>query len=109
DSGLRISATKGKKDIETQFKWRKEGGFRKALDLCNGAGVCRKLAESGGTMCPSYMATKEEKDSTRGRANLFRQLFAGNGAAFDSGELYNALDLCISCKGCKSECPANVD
>ncbi len=110
ENDLRLASSSQKNDIKTQFYWRKEGSFSEALDLCNGAGVCRKLAESGGTMCPSYMATKEEKDTTRGRANLFRQLFAGEGAeAFSSDELYNALDLCISCKGCKSECPANVD
>jgi Fe-S oxidoreductase len=97
-------------DIDTQFQWRKEGGFPEAMDLCNGAGVCRKRAESGGTMCPSYMATQNEKDSTRGRANLFRQLFASKSTdAFSSQELKDALDLCLSCKACKSECPANVD
>lgn len=94
----------------TVFKWRREGGFDKALGLCNGAGVCRKLAESGGTMCPSYHVTKEEKDSTRGRANLFRQLFSGEDPkGFDSEDLGEALSLCLSCKACKSECPANVD
>src|SRR5699024_10140673 len=97
-------------EVKTQFHWRKEASFADAVELCNGAGVCRKLAESGGGMCPSYMATKEEKDSTRGRANLFRQLFSGRQQdAFESEELHEALDLCISCKACKSECPANVD
>lgn len=110
DTNLRYSPAYQPPQVDTVFNWRKEKGFENALELCNGAGVCRKLAESGGTMCPSYMATKEEKDSTRGRANLFRQLFAGKGPeAFDSDELRDALDLCISCKGCKSECPANVD
>lgn len=111
DEDLRISSfSLADIDINTQFNWHKEGSFPEALDLCNGAGVCRKLAESGGTMCPSYMATKEEKDSTRGRANLFRQLFAGKGPeAFESKDLKDALDLCLSCKACKSECPANVD
>jgi FAD/FMN-containing dehydrogenase/Fe-S oxidoreductase len=107
---LRVSPGYTKPDVDTRFHWRKEGSFGNAVELCNGAGVCRKLAESGGTMCPSYMATKEEKDSTRGRANLFRQLFSGQQAdAFESDELHDALDLCISCKACKSECPANVD
>jgi Fe-S oxidoreductase len=107
---LRVSPKYRKPEVETTFKWRKEGSFGNAVELCNGAGVCRKLAESGGTMCPSYMATKEEKDSTRGRANLFRQLFSGKQAeAFNSEELRDALDLCISCKACKGECPANVD
>jgi len=107
---LRISPNYTKPDVDTRFNWRKEGSFGNAVELCNGAGVCRKLSESGGTMCPSYMATKEEKDSTRGRANLFRQLFSGKQSeAFNSDELHDALDLCISCKACKSECPANVD
>ncbi len=111
DENLRVSSfSLSNLDIDTHFKWRKEGNFAEVLDLCNGAGVCRKLAESGGIMCPSYMATKNEKDSTRGRANLFRQLFAGKGPeAFEANELKDALDLCLSCKACKSECPANVD
>ncbi|MDZ7691417.1 MAG: FAD-linked oxidase C-terminal domain-containing protein [Balneolaceae bacterium] len=106
DEDLRFSPSSYRKPVvDTEFNWRKEGDFGEALELCNGAGVCRKLAESGGTMCPSYMATKEEKDSTRGRANLFRQLFSGKQKeAFKSKELKDALDLCISCKACKSEC-----
>ena len=64
-------------------------------------GVCRKLAESGGTMCPSYMATKDEKDSTRGRANVFRQVFSGDDEGFESEDLKEALSLCLSCKACK--------
>jgi Fe-S oxidoreductase len=110
DEHLRFSPGHRQPEVDTTFNWQRERGFGEALELCNGAGVCRKLAESGGTMCPSYMVTREEKDSTRGRANLFRQLFAGRGReAFASEELRDALDLCISCKGCKSECPANVD
>ena len=110
DQDLRYSPSYQKPTVETHFNWRKEDSFADAVELCNGAGVCRKLSESGGTMCPSYMATKEEKDSTRGRANLFRQLFSGKQkAAFKSEELKGALDLCLSCKACKSECPANVD
>jgi len=110
DDNLRFSPDYRPPEVPTFFHWRKEGGFAEATEMCNGAGVCRKLAESGGTMCPSYMATREEKDSTRGRANLFRQLFSGKQAeAFTSGELKEALDLCLSCKACKSECPANVD
>ncbi|TYP94010.1 FAD/FMN-containing dehydrogenase [Fodinibius salinus] len=110
EEDLRYSPSYQKPEIDTQFNWRKEDSFGNALELCNGAGVCRKLSDSGGTMCPSYMATKEEKDSTRGRANLFRQLFSGKQQeAFQSEELKDALDLCLSCKACKSECPANVD
>lgn len=110
DTNLRFSPEYQKPGVETQFSWRSAGGFDAAIEQCNGAGVCRKLAESGGTMCPSYHATREEKDSTRGRANLFRQLFSGKQQdAFSSRDLKGALDLCLSCKACKSECPANVD
>ena len=110
DSDLRYSPDYKKPEVDTAFHWRSAGGFDAALEQCNGAGVCRKLAESGGTMCPSYHATREEKDSTRGRANVFRQLFSGQQKdAFASEELHEALGLCLSCKACKSECPANVD
>lgn len=110
DTDLRFSPSYKRPETETVFAWRKEGSLGAATELCNGAGVCRKLAESGGTMCPSYMATGEEKDSTRGRANVFRQVFAGEDpAGYRSEELKEALDLCLSCKACKSECPANVD
>lgn len=110
DTDLRYHPEYKRPDVETVFNWRKSGSFAAATELCNGAGVCRKLAESGGTMCPSYHATREEKDNTRGRANLFRQLFSGKQKeAFESEELKEALSLCLSCKACKSECPANVD
>jgi FAD/FMN-containing dehydrogenase/Fe-S oxidoreductase len=111
DADLRFHPGVPPPTVESVFEWRDEsGGFMEALNRCNGAGVCRKLADSGGTMCPSYMATREEKDSTRGRANLFRQLFRGQGPdAFTSPELKDGLALCLSCKACKTECPANVD
>lgn len=110
DTDLRYSPEYREIDVETVFKWRTEKGFGPALELCNGAGVCRKKAESGGTMCPSYMATLDEKDSTRGRANIFRQVFSSRQHdAFTSEEIHEALSLCLSCKACKSECPANVD
>ncbi|MFN1834769.1 FAD-binding and (Fe-S)-binding domain-containing protein [Balneola sp. MJW-20] len=110
DKDLRFSPDYVPSESITVFKWRKEGSFADALELCNGAGVCRKRSESGGTMCPSYMATLDEKDSTRGRANIFRQVFTGTEPeAFSSEDLNEALDLCLSCKACKSECPANVD
>ena len=110
DTNLRFSPDYKKPEVETQFNWRSAGGFDAAIEQCNGAGVCRKLAESGGTMCPSYHATREEKDSTRGRANVFRQVFSGEDPqGYKSEELKDALDLCLSCKACKSECPANVD
>jgi FAD/FMN-containing dehydrogenase/Fe-S oxidoreductase len=110
EEGLRFSPSYFSQPVKTEFHWRKEGSFNDAIELCNGAGVCRKLSLSGGTMCPSYMATTDEKDSTRGRANVFRQVFEGeNPDQFASKELKEALDLCLSCKACKSECPANVD
>ncbi|MDG5766817.1 FAD-linked oxidase C-terminal domain-containing protein [Balneolales bacterium ANBcel1] len=110
DRHLRYSPQWRDIHVDTVFHWRAEGGFGNALELCNGAGVCRKKAESGGTMCPSYMATLEEKDSTRGRANMFRQIFAERRQdGFTSDEIHDALALCLSCKACKTECPANVD
>jgi Fe-S oxidoreductase len=96
--------------FDTEFGYATSGGFQRAVERCNGAGVCRRSADSGGTMCPSYMATSEERESTRGRANLFRRLIQqGPEALFGSDELYDALDLCLACKGCKSDCPASVD
>ncbi|MDZ7718007.1 MAG: FAD-linked oxidase C-terminal domain-containing protein [Balneolaceae bacterium] len=110
DANLRFPPTYQKPKNDTVFNWRQEDGFSSAIELCNGAGVCRKMAESGGTMCPSYHATRNEKETTRGRANLFRQLFSGKDPeAFESQDLKKALNLCLSCKACKSECPANVD
>lgn len=110
EEDLRFSPEYFSKPVSTEFHWRREGSLNEALELCNGAGVCRKLSQSGGTMCPSYMATTDEKDSTRGRANVFRQVFEGKDPdRFKSKELKEALDLCLSCKACKSECPANVD
>lgn len=110
DADLRFSPAYKSPEVDTVFHWRAENGFAEALEMCNGAGVCRKKAESGGTMCPSYMATLEEKDSTRGRANVFRQIFSTRQSeGYHSQEVKDALDLCLSCKACKSECPANVD
>jgi FAD/FMN-containing dehydrogenase/Fe-S oxidoreductase len=110
DTDLRYSPAYTPPGVDTLFNWRSSSGFAGAVEQCNGAGVCRKLPESGGAMCPSYHATREEKDNTRGRANLFRQLFSTQQQeAFGSEELKEALELCLSCKACKSECPANVD
>ncbi|MCA9973268.1 MAG: FAD-binding protein, partial [Anaerolineales bacterium] len=85
------------------------GGFDRAIEMCNGAGQCRKL--DGGTMCPSFMVTREELHSTRGRANLLRAVYTGRLAPSElAGQrLYEALDLCIECKACKAECPSSVD
>ena len=111
DAHFRFEPGEEEAPLDTYFKWREERGLLRATEMCNGAGVCRKKVGSGGTMCPSYMATLEEKDSTRGRANTFRSLLSGDRPqeAFESEELEEALDLCLSCKACKSECPASVD
>ena len=80
-------------------------------EQCNGSGDCRKTHLSGGTMCPSYMATRNEKDTTRARANILREFLTHSQKEnrFDHEEIYDVLDLCLACKGCKSECPSNVD
>ncbi len=80
-------------------------------EQCNGSGDCRKTEMSGGTMCPSFMATRNEKDTTRARANILREFLTHSDKVnrFDHKEIYEVMDLCLSCKGCKSECPSNVD
>jgi FAD/FMN-containing dehydrogenase/Fe-S oxidoreductase len=79
-------------------------------EQCNGSGDCRKSSEAGGTMCPSYMATRHEKDTTRARANILRELMTTSPVdALSRPEVKEVMDLCLSCKGCKSECPSNVD
>ncbi|MBI4532097.1 MAG: anaerobic glycerol-3-phosphate dehydrogenase subunit C [Candidatus Latescibacteria bacterium] len=106
---LRYGETYGTIEVKTFFTFAKEGGFARAVELCNGVGLCRKMLE--GTMCPSYMVTREEEHSTRGRANLLRAVLSGRLPPDElTGErLYSALDLCLECKGCKGECPSNVD
>ncbi|MDX9720848.1 MAG: FAD-linked oxidase C-terminal domain-containing protein [Myxococcota bacterium] len=110
DQGLRYPP--GFKPVlpSTFFFFREDGDILRAIERCNGAGACRKTALAGGVMCPSYHATGDEKHSTRGRANVMRSLFMEDPAsAWSSDELYESLDLCLSCKGCKSECPASFD
>jgi FAD/FMN-containing dehydrogenase/Fe-S oxidoreductase len=112
DADWRVRTGEPTPELTTHYNWSAKMGLIRAVEKCNGVGVCRRSAESGGTMCPSYMATLDEKDSTRGRANLFQQLFWNNKdprEAFLSEELYDALDLCLSCKGCKRDCPSNID
>ncbi len=98
-------------EIETLMDFSDSEGIVRLAEKCNGSGDCRKTAVSGGTMCPSYQATKNEKDSTRGRANVLREVLNNRSleGSFDSSELKQALDLCLSCKACGSECPSNVD
>lgn len=110
DASLRHNPDEHPPDWDTYFDWSQTGGIIGAAEKCNGAGECLKTAASGGTMCPSYMATRNEEDSTRGRANLLRQLMTDQGKiALESTELHRVLDLCLGCKGCKSECPSSVD
>lgn len=96
---------------DTVFDFSGVGGILRMAEKCNGSGDCRKLAFAGGVMCPSYQATREEKDTTRGRANVLREFLTRNTKEnpFDHPEIATAMDLCISCKGCTSECPSNVD
>jgi FAD/FMN-containing dehydrogenase/Fe-S oxidoreductase len=97
-------------EIRTHLDFSAEGGFMRAVEMCNGAAVCRKL--KAGTMCPSYMATRDEQDTTRGRANALRNALAGNVFTpdeFTSKEVYEVMDLCLSCKACATECPSSVD
>ena len=95
--------------LNTHYDFSREGGLATAIELCNGVGVCRKKNE--GTMCPSYMVTMEDVHSTRGRANYMREILSGKvePQEFSGKALHDALDLCLECKGCKAECPSNVD
>lgn len=97
------------KEIETVFDFSDVGGYLRGAEKCNGSGDCIKPASAGGTMCPTYMASKDEKLSTRARANMLREVITNESNPFSNKELYDILDLCISCKACKSECPSNVD
>jgi len=111
NESLRYEPDVDQPEIETTFNFDGTGGILRTVEKCNGSGDCRKLNFSGGTMCPSYRATKSEKDSTRGRANILREFLSMNTKEnpFDHPEIHMAMDLCLSCKGCKSECPSNID
>jgi len=106
---LRYGAAYTARQVRTHFRFAREGGFDRAIEMCNGAAVCRKKLE--GTMCPSYMATLDEEHSTRGRANALRAALSGHlpPEALTSPRMYEVFDLCLECKGCKAECPSNVD
>ncbi len=96
--------------FKTIFRFHNQDILQHA-EQCNGSGDCRKTHLSGGTMCPSYMATRNEKDTTRARANILREMLTRSAKLnrFDHKEILDVMDLCLSCKGCKSECPSNVD
>jgi FAD/FMN-containing dehydrogenase/Fe-S oxidoreductase len=107
---LRLGADYGPRPVETHFRFPNDNGsLANATLRCVGVGACRK--EEGGAMCPSYMATREEKHSTRGRAHLLWELLQGEvlEGGWQNGDVKDALDLCLSCKACKTECPTNVD
>jgi len=108
---LRVIPGKAIPEFNTHFSFDKNKGYFRSIEKCNGSGDCRKSEKIGGTLCPTFMATRDEDKSTRGRANILREFLYNNekDQAFDHKEIYDILDLCISCKACKSECPSNVD
>ncbi len=108
DADLRFGAAYHAQEWPTTLDFSSQGGLAGAIEQCNGAGVCRKAE---GVMCPSFQANGEEMHSTRGRANLLRALITGRFPSWQAGEqaVYEAMELCLACKGCKSECPSAVD
>lgn len=110
DTMLRYKPDQPIPAIPTYFDFGKVNILQHA-EQCNGTGECLKTHLSGGTMCPSYMATRNEKDTTRARANILREFLTNSTKPnrFDHEEIYEVMDLCLACKGCKSECPSNVD
>lgn len=105
---LRLSPTTPIHPIDTFLDFSREGGFELAVDLCNGNGMCRKSEK---VMCPSFQATGDEFHTTRARAQALRSIIHGRLPMKDltSQGLYDVLDLCLECKGCKTECPSEVD
>ncbi|MGY5353707.1 FAD-binding and (Fe-S)-binding domain-containing protein [Wenyingzhuangia sp. IMCC45467] len=111
DKALRYEVNRVEPEINTLMDFSINQGVLRLAEQCNGSGDCRKSVAAGGTMCPSYRATKNEKDTTRARANALREVLTNNKGKnkFDDKSLKNVFDLCISCKACASECPSNVD
>ncbi|MEP6949674.1 MAG: FAD-linked oxidase C-terminal domain-containing protein [Ginsengibacter sp.] len=109
EHNLRYGTKYADKEIKTEFQYRAENSFGESVHMCTGVGECRKTL--GGTMCPSFKATRNEEHSTRGRANALRLAMSGqlDDEGLTSKRLHEVLDLCLSCKACKSECPSNVD
>jgi FAD/FMN-containing dehydrogenase/Fe-S oxidoreductase len=108
-ANLRFGPVYRTPDPVTWFDYGTHGGFGRAVEMCSGVGACRKTLD--GTMCPSYRATREEAHSTRGRANALRQAMTGQlgEAGLGDDRVYEALDLCLECRACKTECPTGVD
>ncbi len=112
DTHLRHEVGLVEADYKTIFDFSATQGVLRAAEACTGVGECRKSHLAGGTMCPSYMATRNERDSTRARANMLRHVLTHPRDVtnpWDSEEIRGVMDLCLSCKACKSECPSNVD
>jgi FAD/FMN-containing dehydrogenase/Fe-S oxidoreductase len=111
DENLRVEAGRVEPNIQTIQDFSDSMGILRAAEKCNGSGDCRKLPSAGGTLCPSYRATRNEKDTTRARANALREYLTHSEKdnKFDHEELYKVFELCVSCKACASECPSNVD
>ena len=110
DENLRYEKDRKEPKIETTFDFSSDKGILRASEKCNGAGNCRSISLKG-TLCPSYRATRDELHNTRGRANVLREVLTNNKNKnkFDSKELKDAMDLCLSCKACATECPSSVD
>jgi len=111
DKSLRYEVDRKEPEINTIQDFSDSEGILKLAEKCNGSGDCRKPASAGGSMCPSYRATKNEKDTTRARANALRDFLTNSDETnkFNHKELKEVFDLCLSCKACASECPSNVD
>ena len=111
DKSLRYSIDRKEPEVKTIQDFSDNQGILKLAEKCNGSGDCRKPASAGGAMCPSYRATKDEKDTTRARANTLREFLTNSKKSnkFNHQELKEVFDLCLSCKACASECPSNVD
>jgi len=108
---LRVIPGNPTPEFDTYLDFSANNGYMRSIEKCNGSGDCRKSELVGGSMCPTFMATRDEDKSTRGRANILREYLYSpdKSKPFDHREIYEVLDLCISCKACKSECPSNVD
>ena len=107
---LRYELDRAEPVLDTQFPFAEEGGFLRAVEKCNGSGDCRRLPHTGALMCPSYMASRDEWDSTRGRANVLRSVLTEQSIeGFKAPELAEAMQHCVGCKGCTKECPSGVD
>ncbi len=111
NTSLRYVAGTKTPEIETIFDFSSTGGYLRATEKCNGSADCRRSEFAGGTMCPSFQATRNEWNSTRARANILREFitYGDKENSLNYKEIFNVLDMCLSCKACKSECPSNVD